>query len=70
MGVYQLRSEKINGYVSYISPLPDNRFMIRSDGVSWIFEDVSQNKSRGIVTFFYNGCFNLINLVFHSGPDF
>ena len=54
MGVYLLRSEKINGFVSYISPLPENKYMIRSESGSWIFEEVRVQYTRGtvIISFF------------------
>ena len=51
MGIYRLKSDKINGYVAYVSPFPENKFMIRNEGVSWILEDVVQSESIGISFF-------------------
>ena len=52
MGIWRLKSEKINGYVAYVSPFPENKFMIRNEGLSWILEDVVQSASRGMINFF------------------
>ena len=46
-GVYIRRDEKVNGVVSYISPRPNKKYLLKGTSTYWVIEEISTNDIKG-----------------------
>ena len=52
-GVYILRPQKVNGLVSYISPKPNEAYLLKGTSSYWVIERISSNEILGMFQFWY-----------------